>query len=333
MRCLVTGAGGFVGAALLEKVADPEGEWAERTGGWRFLGLTGGRVISAKRLSGRWFDRAIRSGRLEIAEYGMEEAPARLGDGFSLVLHLAAMTHDYHRAKYPAPFVHTNVACTAALLRWAVDTRVPRWIQTSTDEVYAHCDQEIKEGWKEAPRNLYAATKLCGDVMAATFASTSDMDVMVIRTQNAYGPKQDPAKAIPTFVRTALRGGPIPVYGDGGHVRRWIWVGDLADALLTAAFCPGPMPQGVMHVAGNETANTLQLARIVLDALGLSPENIEMVDPGDARPCHDRRSTLDASAFCTHYGWKPKKALSIGVAEAAVWNAQNQHWAGIVHQS
>jgi dTDP-glucose 4,6-dehydratase len=241
------------------------------------------------------------------------------------VVHFAAKTFVDYSIRDVWPFLQANVIGTYNLLEDARKYGVKRYIQIGTDEVYG----AIKEGaYKEDarlnPTNPYSATKAGADCLALCYANTYGLHTTVTRTENNYGPMQGMEKAIPVFVRAALKGEPLPVYGDGKHRRMWLWVEDHIDALLLLLKADYP-PGEIFHIAGEQEIENLELAKHVLRLCGKPEDQIRFVDEFNVRRGHDRRYSLDCTKLRT-LGWTPKVSLERGLDMAVSWYRFNSWW-------
>ena len=263
-----------------------------------------------------------------------------LMDGVDIVFNLAAESHVDRSIVSDQPFVRTNVTGTATLLAAALDAEVGRFVQVSTDEVYgelpwADPESEAHEAAPRftertplAPRSPYSATKAAGDHLGLAYHVTHGLDVVVTRSSNNYGPRQFPEKLIPLMVRNALAGEPLPVYGDGLHVRDWIHVRDHGLGLLAAAE-RGAAGEVYNFGGGAERTNL----SVVREILGLLDRPESLVEPVADRPGHDRRYGIDFAKASDELGWTPGTAFDEGLAETVDWYRDNPDWIAAVSAS
>jgi dTDP-glucose 4,6-dehydratase len=233
-------------------------------------------------------------------------------EGGEVVLNLAAESHVDRSIQRPAPFVQTNIVGTRVLLDASLVAGVSRFVQVSTDEVYGElpwADPEaadphrssFSEGTPLQPRSPYSASKAAADLLVLSYHTTFGMDVVIPRGSNNYGPNQDLEKLIPLMATRAIRGEPLPVYGDGLHVRDWIFVEDFCSGIL-AALEKG-RSGGIYNLGGNNERTNLQVVRAILRALD-RPEDLITFVPD--RPGHDRRYAMDCSKARRELGWEPR---------------------------
>jgi len=271
-----------------------------------------------------------------------EALPPVLGD-IDVVLHLAAESHVDRSIQSGAPFVRTNVLGTQTLLRAALDAGVARFVHVSTDEVYGELpwrDPAEAPAWDPAaggppaddaplfteetplqPRSPYAASKAASDHLARAYHLTHGMDVVITRCSNNYGPYQFPEKLIPLMVTHALADEPLPVYGDGLHVRDWIQVLDHCRGILAAAD-EGRSGEAYNFGGAAERTN-LAVVHGILDALDKPRSLVEHVED---RPGHDRRYAIDFRRAHAELGWTPTVAFEEGLKATVAWYLKHRTW-------
>ena len=245
------------------------------------------------------------------------------------VLHLAAESHVDRSIMSAAPFVTTNVQGTVTLLEevrreLALAPRPFRFVNVGTDEVYGALsagEAPIDERAPLRPNSPYAASKAAADCFVRAYAHTYGLPVILTRCTNNYGPHQFPEKLIPLMIVRALHDQPLPVFGDGRHVRDWIHVEDHVAALL-AILERGRLGETYNVGAGGEMQN-LELVHQVLALLGKPEALIRFVDD---RPGHDRRYALDASRLRSELGWTPQYAFDSGLRQTVDWYVRNRGW-------
>lgn len=240
------------------------------------------------------------------------------------VVHLAAESHVDRSIEGGADFAATNVLGTQVLLESAVRHGVRRFVQVSTDEVYGSIPQG---SWTEsqplAPSSPYSATKAGADLLALAYHRTHGLDVTITRCSNNYGPHQYPEKIIPLFVLTLLRGGDVPLYGDGRQVRDWLHVEDHCQGLRLVL--EHGRPGEVYHIGGGTELSNRELTGRLLDACGASWDRVRQVPD---RKGHDLRYSVDWSKIRTELGYRPRHTLEQGLAETVAWYRDHQdRWA------
>ena len=260
------------------------------------------------------------------------EAGRQAMEGVDVVLNLAAESHVDRSILSDAPFVRTNVLGTQTLLAAALEAGVERFVQVSTDEVYGELPWRdpddgdptpslFTEDTPLTPRSPYSATKAAADHLVMAYHTTHQMDVVITRCSNNYGPYQFPEKLIPLMVTHALEERPLPVYGDGLHVRDWIHVEDHCRGLLAAA--DGGRAGRVYNFGGGAERTNLALVREILRIMDRPESLIEHVAD---RAGHDRRYAVDAGRARDELGWEPVWTLEDGLRSTVQWYLEDESW-------
>jgi len=257
------------------------------------------------------------------------------------ILHLAAESHVDRSIDGPAAFIETNVVGTFNLLEAArdhwraldpADRDRFRFHHVSTDEVYGSLGETgyFTETTPYAPNSPYAASKAASDHLARSWHHTYGLPVLVTNCSNNYGPFQFPEKFIPHMILCALEGKPLPVYGDGGNVRDWLYVEDHVRALL--AVLERATPGEVYNIGGrNERRNIDVVSRIcdLLDELRPRADGRsyrEQITFVEDRPGHDRRYAIDASKIDRDLGWRPEETFESGLRRTVEWYLDHEEW-------
>jgi dTDP-glucose 4,6-dehydratase len=243
------------------------------------------------------------------------------------VVNMAAETH-VDRSIHGAPldFIKTNIEGVFNIAE-AVKAHpsVIKYVQVSTDEVHGSLPLDSKERFNEytpfAPNAPYAATKAGGDLLCRAYFSTWKVPVVVTHCSNNYGPNQYPEKIIPFFVTRMLEGKKLPLYGDGRHVRDWIYVLDHCRA-LELCLLKG-VPGGVYQIGADNEIDNTDIARRILKYFGRDESWIEYV--GD-RPGHDRRYSVDPAKIRKQLGWKPIYTFKKAFNATIQWYVDNPKW-------
>jgi dTDP-glucose 4,6-dehydratase len=229
------------------------------------------------------------------------------------VLHAAAESFVDRSIADAGDFVRSNVVGTHVILEACRRAGRPV-LYVSTDEVYGSAPiGSFTEDDPMRPNSPYAATKAGGDLLGRAYHVTYGVPVTTVRGSNAFGPRQHPEKAIPTFVAAALEGRPLPVYGDGSNRREWLFVRDFARGVL-AALDDGEPGEAYNIGGGHEIAN-VELARSICRLAG-APDSLISSVPD--RPGHDFRYSLVWDKLAA-LGWKPQVAFEDALAETVAW--------------
>jgi dTDP-glucose 4,6-dehydratase len=239
------------------------------------------------------------------------------------VVHFAAESHVDRSIDDSSPFVRTNVLGTGVLLEAARRARVRRFLHVSTDEVYGSIapGERAAEDAPLRPTSPYAASKAASDLLALSYFRTHGVDVVVTRCSNNFGPYQFPEKVIPLFITNAIADQPLPLYGDGGNVRDWIYVDDHC-AALAAVLERGRAGEVYNIGADNEWTNR-ELTSAILRELA---KPVDLVRRVSDRPAHDRRYALDSAKIRGELGWRPEHSFETALARTVDWYARNRPW-------
>jgi dTDP-glucose 4,6-dehydratase len=257
------------------------------------------------------------------------------------VVHLAAESHVDRSIESPLPFIETNVIGTCTLLnavrdywsRLSSDQRDAfRLLHVSTDEVYGTLGPtgQFTETTPYAPRSPYSASKAAADHLVRAYHETYGLPTIVTNCGNNYGPNQFPEKLIPLITLNALEGKPLPVYGDGLHVRDWLFVDDHVAALWTVLE-RGRVGQ-TYNIGGAAERTNIAVVRAICD---LVDELVPRRDGRSAhdlitfvadRPGHDRRYAIDFTKLRDELGWKPSVGFEAGLRSTVEWYIANVEW-------
>jgi len=244
------------------------------------------------------------------------------------IINFAAETHvDRSIHGGAKEFVLTNTLGVQMILDATRFNKLEKFINVSTDEVYGSLrleeDRKFTETTPIWPNMPYAAAKAGGDLMCNAYFVTHKVPVIVTHCSNNYGPYQFPEKLIPFFVFKLLKGGKVPVYGDGLNVRDWIHAQDHSKA-LDILLQKGNIGEVYNIGVDNERSN-IEVTKMILTIMGFGEERIEYVTD---RPGHDRRYAIDATKIMS-LGWKPyytREKFEQGLRETIEWYKNNTAW-------
>ena len=253
------------------------------------------------------------------------------------VMHLAAESHVDRSIDGPAAFIETNVNGTYTLLEaarayWLAQGKPQtfRFHHISTDEVYGTLGATglFTEETPYAPNSPYSASKAASDHLVRAWGETYGLPTLITNCSNNYGPFHFPEKLIPVVILNALKGDPIPVYGDGSNVRDWLFVEDHADALLTV-LTRGEVGR-TYNIGGENEARNIDLVRTIcgiLDDMRPGPQPYDrLITFVTDRPGHDARYAIDPTRIRTELGWRPSVTLEEGLKKTVAWYLQNPAW-------
>ena len=312
MKILVTGGAGFIGSAFVRRLLreHPDDE---------IVGLDlltyAGNLANLEEIESEPRFRFVQGDIADPATVGPLVAEA------DAVVNFAAETHVDRSILSADAFIETDVKGTWVLLEAARTHRLGRFLQVSTDEVYGHVESGAsKETDALAPRSPYAASKAGGDLMVLAYKVTYDLPVVITRGSNTIGPYQYPEKVVPVFVTNAIDDVPLPVYGDGGALRDYIYVTDHCAGIDTALH--NGADGEIYNVGAGNSINTMQLAHAILARLGKPASLIQHVTD---RPGHDRRYSLDCTKL-QGLGWAPQYTFEAALNASVDWYVEHEWW-------
>jgi dTDP-glucose 4,6-dehydratase len=253
-----------------------------------------------------------------------KQALSGICEDIDYVVNFAAKTFVDHSLKDSTPFIQSNIIGAHNLMEDATRYGVKRVVIISTDEVYGEIlEGKYKEDAMLNPRNPYSWTKASTDLNAIWRFNTYQFPVIITRTENNFGPFQHRQKVFPVFVRKALEGKLLPIYGDGLHVRCWLYVDDHCSAIWHL-LNNGEIGQ-IYHVAGEQELKNIELAQLILRILDCSDDQIEFIEDFNIRPGHDRRYALDTTKIRS-LGWKPQYDLEERITYTVNWYKEHPQW-------
>lgn len=317
MQILVTGGAGFIGSNFVHYMlqSDPD----IRVVNFDLLTYAGNlenlRALEANPRYG-----FVRGDIAEMAD--LEKVCADYS--FDAIVHFAAESHvDRSLHLGVEAFIRSNVLGTQRLLDICRLRKIPRFVHVSTDEVYGTLGSQgsFTEQTPIQPNNPYSATKAASDFMVRAAVNSHQIDAVITRCSNNYGPYQFPEKLIPLMIANALEDKPLPVYGDGMQVRDWIYAEDHCRG-IDRVLRKGKTGE-VYNIGGLHDVPNLEVVRQILKLLG-KPENLirHVAD----RPGHDRRYAVDTTKISTELGWAPLYNFEDGLRRTVQWYLDNRDW-------
>ena len=234
-----------------------------------------------------------------------------------VLINFAAESHVDRSISGPKPFIHSNVLGVYSILE-SIRKHKKKLIQISTDEVFGSLRKSSAvENDSFNPASPYAASKASAEMLIKSYVTTYDLDIIVTRCTNNYGPRQFEEKLIPKIISYALKNKKIPVYGTGKNIRDWIFVNDHCDALQKVLF-KGKKGESYNISASNELTN-LQIIKKILKKLKKSENLIKLTSD---RLGHDYRYSLDSSKIQRKLKWYPKTSVNDGLDSTINWHME-----------
>ena len=349
-RCIVTGAAGFIGSALVRLLLkETEASvlvvdkltYAGVPESLQEVGLDPKTLVSSNpRLAFLKAD--------ICAAAAMDRAFAEFKP--DTIFHLAAESHVDRSIDGPGEFIRTNVTGTATLLQaalayWRTTSHDPRttnhefrFQHISTDEVYGSLGAEgfFTEKTPYSPHSPYSASKAASDHLVRAWHDTYGLPTLITNCSNNYGPYHFPEKLIPLIILNCLDGKPLPVYGAGANVRDWLYVDDHVAALRLVN--EKGVPGETYNVGGHNERTNLEVVQTIcriLDEVKPAPGGrsyAELITFVADRPGHDLRYAIDPSKLMGELGWKPRENFDTGIRKTVQWYLDNEWWWGPIHR-
>lgn len=316
-RVLVTGAGGFIGSHLVERLV-----------------AAGAQVRAMVRYNGRSDVGMLDDVPREVRE-AVEVVHSDLTDPFAVrrhvagcdtVFHLGALIAIPYSYTAPASYVAANVSGTLNVLEAVRDLGVARMVHTSTSETYGTARYTpIDEGHPLQPQSPYSASKIGADCLAESFHRSFGTPVAIIRPFNTYGPRQSARAVIPTIAAQVVAGRSKIVLGDLRPVRDLTYVTDTAAGFLAVASSDTCLGQ-VTNVGNGKGITIGDLARLVAETAG-RPHVQVVEDAARLRPPNSEVFELvaDTTRARQRCGWQPAVPLREGIARVVDYVRANLH--------
>jgi|SRR5579862_5316371 len=310
-RVLITGAGGFIGSHLAERIV----ELGAHTR--CFLRYTSKGSLG-------WLSTSPLRSELEIIHGDVRDCDSilRAGEGVDVIFHLAALVgipYSYHS---PRSYVGTNVEGTLNILEAARRHGTERLICTSTSEVYGSAMHvPMDERHPLQAQSPYSATKIGSDKIAESYFHSFGIPLSIARPFNAYGPRQSSRAVIPTIVTQAL-GQTTVKLGNVHTTRDFTFVSDIVEGFIAIAETAETIGKTLNIGSGSETS-VRELAEIIFDLMGVNCQ-IEIEEQRlRPRTSEVNRLCADSSLLRNLTTWSPKIPLREGLVRTIEWTRQN----------
>ena len=335
-KILVTGGAGFIGSAVIRFLLTKTNFQVINVDKLTYAGNLAS-IQSVSKSNSYSFERVDICNVDRIRSVLLKHQP-------DAIMHLAAESHVDRSISTPKEFIKTNILGTYVLL----DEAIKYWstLKTakknsfvfhhiSTDEVYGDLgtvENLFTEDSPYHPSSPYSASKASADHLVRAWGHTYKLPVIITNCSNNYGSHQFPEKLIPRTILNALRGDPLPVYGDGLQVRDWLYVDDHAEALFQVLTC-GKVGE-TYNIGGHNEKTNIAVVRMICDLLDELAANrkvnissfSELITFVSDRAGHDSRYAIDASKIQKKLDWVPSETFETGLRKTVQWYVENEKW-------
>ncbi|WP_370743295.1 dTDP-glucose 4,6-dehydratase [Klebsiella pneumoniae] len=336
MKVIVTGGAGFIGSAVVRHIIGSTNDEVMIIDCLTYAGNLESldTVSSSSRFK---FEKVNICDRKELDRVFNEYKP-------DIIMHLAAESHVDRSIDGPTAFIETNIFGTYVMLEAAraywdkLDSERKdsfRFHHISTDEVYGDLhgtDDLFTETTSYSPSSPYSASKASSDHLVRAWLRTYGLPTIVTNCSNNYGPYHFPEKLIPLIIINALEGKKLPVYGNGGQIRDWLYVEDHARALYKVV-TEGRVGE-TYNIGGHNERTNIDVVKTIcmlLDEL-VPNKPVGVISYSDLityvadRPGHDMRYAIDAEKIFKELGWKPQETFDSGIRKTVEWYLANESW-------
>jgi UDP-glucuronate 4-epimerase len=309
MKALVTGAAGFIGSYMSERLlAD----------GWEVTGIDNFDDFYEPQIKWRNIAGCLKDKNFRLIEADIRDRAAMdkaVGDGMEIIVHLAARAGVRPSIAQPLLYADVNVNGTMVLLEAARKHKVKKFIFGSSSSVYGN-NKKVpfsEDDNVDFPVSPYAATKKAGELICHTYHHLYGISIICLRLFTVYGPRQRPDLAIHKFTRLIEEGKPIPVYGDGSMMRDFTYVDDIIDGTVAAMQrCEG---YKIYNIGNANPISVNDLVTKIEKALGKKAVREYLPpQPGDVE-----RTFADITKAARELGYNPKTTIEQGLAKFVEW--------------
>jgi nucleoside-diphosphate-sugar epimerase len=311
-RVLITGAAGFIGSHLSERLL---------ARGDAVIGVDNFDPFYAREVKERNLAAARRTPGFAFHELDVVDAaslrPLLTPD--TVIVHLAAKAGVRPSLQDPAGYVRANLTGTQGVIDAARGAGVRRIVFGSSSSVYG--DDTTPPFREDAaavhPISPYAATKRSGELLLEALAPHYDLRIAALRFFTVYGPRQRPDLAIHSFTRRISAGEPITMFGDGSEARDYTYIDDIVTGVVAAADWTAAGPAGLeaFNLGGNETVALARMIAEISAALGIEPR----VERGGRQPGDVRLTSADLTKSGRVLGYRPATPFPEGIRRFVAW--------------
>jgi UDP-glucuronate 4-epimerase len=308
MNTLITGAAGFIGSHLCERLlAD----------GRRVVGVDNFDDFYDPQIKRRNIDGCLKDKNFKLIEADIrdESAMDKALSGVGIIVHLAALAGVRPSIARPALYADVNVSGTTVLLEATKKQRIGKFIFGSSSSVYGNNEKVpfSEDDNVDFPISPYAATKKAGELICHTYHHLYDISITCLRFFTVYGPRQRPDLAIHKFAKLIEEGKPIPVYGDGTMMRDFTYIDDIIDGTVAAMDkCEG---FDIYNLGESKPITVNDLITEIEKALGKKAvREYQPPQPGDVE-----RTYADITRASRELGYNPSTNIQTGLTNFTTW--------------
>jgi UDP-glucuronate 4-epimerase len=312
MKVLVTGAAGFIGSHLSERLLND---------GWTVVGVDNFDDFYDPQIKRRNIKSCLKSKNFRLVEADIRDAAAMdkaVSDDVEIVVHLAARAGVRPSIAQPVLYADVNVNGTTVLLEAAKKHKINRFIFGSSSSVYGN-NKKVpfsENDNVDFPISPYAATKKAGELICHTYHHLYGISITCLRFFTVYGPRQRPDLAIHKFARLIEQGSPIPIYGDGSMMRDFTYIDDIIDGTVAAMKkCAG---FNIYNLGESRPVSVSDLVIEIEKALGKKAVKEYLPpQPGDVE-----RTYADVTKAARELGYRPSTTIQTGLKKFIAWLRQ-----------
>jgi UDP-glucuronate 4-epimerase len=309
MKVLITGAAGFIGSHLSERLLGD---------GWTVVGVDNFDDFYDPKIKRRNIEGCLKNKNFQLVEADIRDGSAMndaVASDTDIIVHLAAKAGVRPSIAQPLLYADVNVNGTMVLLKAAKKQRTGKFIFGSSSSVYGNNEKVpfSEDDNVDFPISPYAATKKACELICHTFHHLYEISVTCLRFFTVYGPRQRPDLAIHKFARLIEDGKPIPIYGDGTMSRDFTYIDDIIDGTVAAMQkCAG---FNIYNLGESRPITVNDLVAEIEKALGKKAikEHVSL-QPGDVE-----RTYADVNKAINELGYNPTTDIQTGLAKFVAW--------------
>jgi len=317
---LITGGCGFIGTALIQRLTQQGGHSIRvldnlSTGTREDLT----KVARFTEIATQEINGAPQGVELVVGDILDEKLALAATAGCNIIVHLAANTGVGPSVENPRADCYVNVIGTLNYLEAARFNKIPRFIFASSGAPAGEVEPPIHEELPPHPVSPYGASKLAGEGYCSAYKRTYGIDTVMLRFGNVYGPGSvHKNSVVAKFIKNAVAGKTLTIYGDGTQTRDFIYIDDLIDAVLLAATRPG-IGGEAFQIATNRETTVAELAEQLVAILAEEDIGNIRINNAEVRLGDVKRNFSDTTKALTRLGWQPVTTLETGLRKTIAY--------------